>query len=291
MKIAFVGDSFCGHHGPGTPIGEDFELGFELIKKYGLDTGHEENLPEDFDKHDWPDLVTRHFNAEPTYCGVSGANFYRSFEVYQRMKNDEDIIIFCLTEPLRMINKHKLPITDGWIDEITAQTNRGKWLLDYSTLAKPSSIRYNGLSKEKVLEIAVNAKYYKENIRYLQGSVAMHKAFASYVDQMMVEDGKKCIWFNSFPEHDHAWMKPFIPRSGPIGDQDLCSITKSRDHSDPLDSDPLARNHFIKDEQITMSKMIIDIIENDRFQPGKFSMEAWFELGEQSSDKDNFIYP
>ena len=37
MKIAFVGDSFCAHHGPGTPVGEDFELGLELGKKYGLD--------------------------------------------------------------------------------------------------------------------------------------------------------------------------------------------------------------------------------------------------------------
>jgi len=285
LRIAFVGDSFCGHHGPGTPVGEDFELGLELSKKYGLDTGHDNVIPDDHDQYDWPDLVTRHFNAEPTYCGLPGASFYQSFNVYQQKKRNEEIIIFCLTEPLRLINKHKLPINNAWLDDITGQDNLGKFLRDYTTMAQPSSYLYTGLNNEELLEIAVNTKYYSDNVMDPQGAVAMHKAFASYVDQIMVEEGKKCVWFNSFSEHNHAWMKQFIPRSGPIGDTALYHLT-NRDRKDVT-----ARNHFIKDEQITMSKMIIDIIENDRFQPGKFSMEAWFELGEQSSDEDNFIYP
>ena len=105
------------------------------------------------------------------------------------------------------------------------------------------------------------------------------------------EKGKKCLWFNSFKEFKHDWMKPFVPRSGPIGDQDLFSI--ATDHHNPS-----ARNHMSKDENITMSKMIVDIIEsadnqlNDRWQPGKFSMDKWFPVVDKDKDIiEGFIYP
>jgi len=134
------------------------------------------------------------------------------------------------------------------------------------------------------MEIAVNAKYYKDNIMDVDANLVMHHALLMYVDNMMVEKGKKCLWFNSCPEFRLDWMKPFIPRSGPIGNQDLFSITKGRDPGDPL-----ARNHFIKDEQVTMSKMIIDMIENDCFQPGKFSMDKWFPKDEKV-ENNKFYY-
>ena len=305
MKIAFVGDSFCAHHGPGTPVGEDFELGLELSKKYGLDIGQNNVIPDDFDQYDWPDLVAKHFNAIRTYCGIMGVNFYHSFEMFLQKTRDEDYIIFCVTEPYRIINKYKLPINTFWIDEIVAQTDRGKWVLDYSA-GGPDKLRHKGLNKEQIMDIAVNAKYYRDNIMDGDANLVMHHALLMYVDNMMVEKGKKCLWFNSFPEFRLDWMKPFIPRSGPIGDQDLFSITKGRDPADPS-----ARNHMSKDENITMSKMIVDIIEsadnqlNDRWQPGKFSMDKWFPKDENvESDKfyylkkildtetlDGFIYP
>ena len=221
MKIAFVGDSFCGCHGPGTPVGEDRKLALELGEKYGVDWGQNIIVPDNHDQYDWPDLVTRHFNAEPTYCGLPGASFYQSFNVYQQKKRNEDIIIFCLTEPLRLTNKHKLPINGAWLDDITGQDNFGKFLRDYTTMTQP----YTGLNNEELLEIAVNTKYYSDNVMDPQGAVAMHKSFVNYVDQIMVEESKKCIWFNSFNEHEHSWMKPFIPRSGLIGDTSLYYLT------------------------------------------------------------------
>ena len=283
MKIAFVGDSFCAWHGPGTPVGEDFELGLELSKKYGLDIGQDNVIPDDYDQHDWPDLVTKHFNAESTYCGVPGVNFYHSFEFFLQETKDEDYVVFCVTEPFRLINKHKLPITGMWLNEILSQTNRGKWVLDYSA-GGLDKVRHKGLNKEEIVEIAHGAKYYGNNIMDVDADIIMRHALLMYVDNMMVEKGKKCLWFNSFPEFRLEWMKPFIPRSGPIGNQDLFSMTKGRDHTDPS-----ARNHMIKDEQITMSKMIIDMIENDRFQPGTFSMDEWFPKDEEV-ENERFYY-
>jgi hypothetical protein len=283
LKIAFVGDSFCSWHGPGTPVGEDFELGMELSKKYGLDIGQDTIIPDDHDQHDWPVLVTKHFDAIPTHCGIMGVNFYHSFEFFQQKTKDEDYIIFCPTEPYRLINKHKLPINGTWLKEIITQTTLGKWVLDYSADGA-DKVRHKGLNKEQIMEIAVGAKYYGDNIMDADATLVTHHALLMYVDNMMVEKGKKCLWLNSFPEFRLDWMKPFIPRSGPIGNRDLFSITKGRDHSHPL-----ARNHMFKDEQVTMSKMIIDMIENDRFQPGKFSMDKWFPKDE-NVENERFYY-
>ena len=290
MKIAFVGDSFCAHHGPGTPVGEDFELGLELGKKYGLDIDQYNVRSDDFDQYDWPDLVTKHFNAIPTNCGIQGVNFYHSFEMFLRKTRDEDYIIFCVTEPYRIINKYKLTINTFCIDEIVPLTDRGMLVLDWS-VGGPDKLRHKGLNKEQIMDIAVNAKNYGRTIVDEDAAIVMHHALLMYVDNMMVEKGKKCLWFNSFKEFKHDWMKPFVPRSGPIGDQDLFSI--ATDHHNPS-----ARNHMSKDENITMSKMIVDIIEsadnqlNDRWQPGKFSMDKWFPVVDKDKDIiDGFIYP
>lgn len=286
MKIAFVGDSFCAHAGPGTPAGEDLELGLELNKKYGVGIRQDDVIPDDFDQYDWPYLVTKHFNAEPTHCGIQGVNFYHSFEMFQRKTRDEDYIIFCVTEPFRIINKYKLPINTFWIDEIVAQTDRGKLMLEYS-VGGPDSLRHGGLTKSQIVDIVVHARNYGRTMMDEDAAIVMHHALLMYVDNMMVEKGKKCLWFNSFKELKHDWMKPFVPRSGPIGNQDLFSITKGRDHNDPS-----ARNHMSKEEQITMSKMVIDILEHDNMEDGIFVMDKWFPVVRKDSDIiDGFIYP
>ena len=216
-----------------------------------------------------------------------GVNFYHSFESFLQNTKNEDYIVICASEPSRIINKYKLPINKAWLEEITTQTNLGKWMLEYY-VGEPDSLRHKGLNKEKMMEIAVNAKYYKDNIMDFDAIVAMSNAFLMYVDNMMVEEGKKCLWFNSFPELKLDWMKPFIPRSGPIGDQDLFSIMSSIKGLDYID--PLARNHFTKDLNITMSKMVIDIIENNYFQSGKFPMDIWFPIDENvKSDKFHYL--
>jgi hypothetical protein len=116
------------HAGPGTPVGEDKELALKLAEKYNITLS---GAPVD-PKYDWPHLVAQYFNAVKFCGGIAGINFFHSYEHYLNTTQDEDIIIFCVSEPLRVINKHRLPINKAWLDEIYKQTNMGKFILEYT---------------------------------------------------------------------------------------------------------------------------------------------------------------
>ena len=287
MKIAFIGDSFCAHHGPKedgnkeTPEDsvQSFEIGHELAIKHNLPMA-DRSVVVSLSKNDWPYLVKKHFNAVPTYCGFQGLSFYDSFKQYINKALDEDYIIFCVTEPYRFSNKHNLSLGGTMLDDIVGQTDVGNFCCEYSAWEKK-------LTKEETMEIYVTAKKYKETITDPGTSIVMHNAMLNYVDNIMVEKNKKCLWFHSFDEHVLNWMKTFSPRSGPIGDRSLYSVgTKARELTNWK-----LRNHFTKEENIALSKLIIDVIENDRFEPGKISMGDWFSGNNDIEYDGEFIYP
>jgi len=293
LKIAFVGDSFCAHHGPGTPVGEDFELGLELSKKYGLDIGQNNVIPDDFDQYDWPDLVARHFNAEPTYCGFMGWSFIQTFNHYMNITKDEDIIVFCVTEPSRTTNKHHLPLNLHFETIVQTDTPKGKWQLEY-TARGPDKVKHKGLTQEKIKEIAKVSMYYRDNILDNDCNAAMHMCCIDYVDQMMVEKNKKCIWFNSFTELKHPWIKPFKPRSGPLAIEPLARF--SEDLGKKWTN---IRNHYTKENNIGLSNLVIDMIKNDKFKDiGSFELKDFLHIDDNVKNMDEFyghdnafIYP
>ena len=139
MKIAFIGDSFCAHHGPKedgnkeTPEDsvQSFEIGHELAIKHNLPMA-DRSVVVSLSKNDWPYLVKKHFNAVPTYCGFQGLSFYDSFKQYINKALDEDYIIFCVTEPYRFSNKHNLSLGGTMLDDIVGQTDVGNFCCEYS---------------------------------------------------------------------------------------------------------------------------------------------------------------
>jgi hypothetical protein len=288
------------HAGPGTPEGEDKELGLKLAEKYNITFS---GAPVD-PKYDWPHLVAQHFNARRFCGGIPGTHFFHSYEHYlNKTQNDQDIIIFCVTEPLRVINKHRLPINKAWLDEIYKQTNMGKFMLEYTAKCANLVDKTNTktFSNEELLQIAGFTKDYYENIMDPCASVVMQHAFLKFVDEQMAKRDKRCMWFNSFFESNQGWpgwIEPFSPLSGPMGDRSLFSITESIQdkaaHTGPR-YDINERNHFTQEQNIQMSKMIIDIIERNDFAPGTIDMEKWFTLnkeeGNQDVFEDDFIYP
>jgi|TARA_R110002072_G_scaffold180346_2_gene336390 hypothetical protein len=293
LKIAFVGDSYCMHAGPGTPEGEDKELAFKIAKKYNITFSGPPVDPE----YDWPHLVTQHFQAHRFCGGIAGINFFHSYEYYlNNSQKDEDIVIFCVTEPLRVINKHKLPINKAWLDEIYRQTNMGKFMLEYTAkcanLVDKTSTKT--FTNEELLQIVGFTKHYRENIMDSCASVVMQHAFLKLVDEQMLRKGQKCIWFNSFFESNQSWpgwIGPFSPLSGPIGNRSLFSITESIQDKATFTGpryDVNERNHFTQEQNIQMSKMVIDIIETDNFVPGPINMENWFHLKEKEPTQDIF---
>ena len=277
------------HAGPGTPEGEDKELALKLAKKYNITFSGTPVDPE----YDWPHLVAKHFKADRFCGGIAGINFFHSYEYYlNKSQNDEDVIIFCVTEPLRVINKHKLPINKAWLEETYNQTDMGKFMLECSPNTKT-------FTKEELLHTIGSTKDYYENVMDSCASVVMQHAFLKLVDESMVKKGKKCIWFNSFFESNQSWpgwIESFNPLSGPMGNRSLFSITESIQDKAAYTGpryDISERNHFTQQQNIQMSKMVINIIETDNFIPGPINMEKWFALDDdmKKNKEDDFIYP
>lgn len=302
MRIAFVGDSFCEHTGPGTPI-EDYvdenELAIKLLKKHNMEKDFETTMkavPDDFDHYDWPDLVVKHFGADITECGIGGINFYHSYQKFMREQETDhcDVVIFCVTEPLRTINKYELPINYPKLKSMLSDDPQGKWMLDYFVEAKHHKRKHGGKSKEDILVMLKNMEYMYENVQDDIANITLHKTFINFVDQTMLEKKQNCIWFNSFSEYEVPWMDDFNPRSGPMGDYSLYHIAKVNFSDGNMGDikDFHYRNHFTKEQNITMAKMIIDVIENKHFAPGKLPMETWFEIdGPEKDEHNEFIYP
>jgi hypothetical protein len=303
MKIAFCGDSFCANAGPN-----------------GLDDLWWWDPPD----YDWPWLVAKHFKARIICHGISGVNFFRSFQKFLGRIDDADYIIFCVTEPYRVINKHNIPMTQKWLDEVSSQTELGTHFLNCAaTEGIPShpGREEHGLNREQILELAISGKYYYDNIMDHGAIEIMQQGFLMYVDNMMVKRNKKCIWLNSFSSSNNnrlGWTDAYVPQSGPMGNISLRSISEMTKHepipinlpnqgtdkewadtykdyaTESLDIQlDKRRNHFTKNQNIRMSEMIIDAIKYDSFDSGILHMEDWFTLDEKEVENsdDPFIYP
>ena len=294
MKLAFCGDSFCMCTGPFT----------NQISITNWEQESDENC-------DWPWLVAQHFNADIICSGIGGSNFFRSFQKLLGRIDYADYIIFCVTEPYRLINKHNLPMTKVWLDEITdPNSNFGKVFMKFAVEEPFENVKdyYNCRederpSKEQILEAAHHGKYYFENIMDHGATEIMQQGFLMYVDNMMMKRNKKCIWLNCFTDSNKSspgWPDAYIPQSGPMGNFSLSSISMTEAYLEKYRKKIThgeRRNHFDRDQNIRMSEMIIDTIKHDSFGSGTLHMEDWFtELNsqldeEQENDSDPFIYP
>ena len=282
MKIAFCGDSFCACAGPN----ELDELGW--------------GDPPDYD---WPWLVAQCFNADIIRCGIGGVNFFHSFQKLLERIDHADYIIFCVTEPQRIINKHKLQMSKSWLDEVSSQTKTGERFLDFAASEGIPGFpgrEEHGLNREQILELAISGKYYYENIMDHGATEVMQQGFLMYVDNMMVKRNKQCIWLNSFSSSNKSspgWTDAYVPQSGPMGNISLHLISEKTEllpesrleFSKGLYFDK-RRNHFTKNQNIRISEMIIDTIKHDSFGPGTLHIEDWFTL-DAENDSDPFIYP
>ena len=92
MKIAFVGDSYCEIDGYVPSIV----------------------------KHSWVNLVANKFNAEIILSGIGGDCLLHSYLQYLKVMHEADYTIFCITEPTRLPNYHKWPMSHGGIQNYFA---------------------------------------------------------------------------------------------------------------------------------------------------------------------------
>ena len=183
MKIAFCGDSFCGH------ITAD-------------------NYPS------YPYLVAKEFNGEITCKGLPGNALFHSYEELLPVVDESDYVVFCITDSHRLANRLGLPINLANVENSLEEIASGdsNWFTrDFSL---PNKI------VEKILRSSV---LYFSDIISMEFHDMAHKGILMQIDDLMVEKGKKCIWLHCFD-----WsMQGYIPKSGPIIDAFLYSISQS----------------------------------------------------------------
>ena len=205
MKIAFVGDSFCANDDSGSYL----------------------------------EIIASHFNAEIVCRGLPGRALFHSYEGLLEVVDEADYIIFCITEPYRVPNKHGMHITPH----------------NYS-------INVEELEHlERNLE-AFHQLYYNDFISWKWHEISQ-KGLLMQIDELMLQKKKKCIWLPSFD----VSMQEFIPKSGPITDVSLLLLSDNelshltdKQYYKMLVYDP-RHNHFNKKNNQNMANLIIDVIK------------------------------
>ena len=231
MKIAFCGDSFCA--------------------QITADT--------------WPYLVAKEFNGTITCKGLSGNALFHSYEELLPVVDESDYVVFCITDPHRITNRYRLPMTlrntEFLLDEVSR--GEGDWI------AKEYSITNKKLWKT----LRAGTLYFNDLMSFEFHNMA-HIGILMQIDNHMLEKEKKCIWFNCFDistKIDGKWE--YIPKSGPIIDTPLFSISQSemkhlsQKEQDEFLFDDNRKNHLNRRNNKNLASLIIDIIKNDNFNP------------------------
>ena len=255
MKIAFVGDSFCMNVG----WTDDNEA-----------------------SNDWPRIIANELKADIVQQGHGGTHFYHAATEFLPKMLATDIVIFCVSEPYRMINQYNLPITLTWIDQMHDQTG------DHWAHRQQTADELN-MPISKLYEIA-NAGYLYYKYLFDQPSCEFFQiGFISFIDSLMKQHNKKAIWFPCFkqslqlPDFPNV-NKQFIPTSGPSANIALDDLSmaelkhkglwqKQIDHIRHNDD---RRNHFNTENNRRMATIVLNIIENDKFSAGVIKMENHF---------------
>ena len=270
MKIAFVGDSFCKNAWPPT---------------HGL-PGQE----------CWPWIVATDLNAEIIQLGHGGQHFYHAVMDFMLNILDADITIICVSEPYRIINRHKLPINKIFVEQMMSKTGQ-HW---ENHQKKADEI---GMPVNKMLEIAKVAEGYYKHL--FDDSVVefLQIGLISFIDNLMASHNKKVIWFPCFQQsfslpreywqsgnpkttkfYDKIANPMYIPISGPsanmpLFDISMTELTEDGYHDRIMDyiaKNDHRQNHLDDENNIKMANLIIDIINNDNFTPRELRLEDTF---------------
>ena len=276
MKIAFIGDSFCAY-----PFFESNRPSSASLASDGTSIRQDEYRPYQY-------LVAQEYDAEIIAIGRASGCLYHSYEDLLKVVDEVDYIVFCITDPHRLVNRHKLGLNHSSVKQY-ATTGR-----DFSSLSVcgENTEYFTSLDLEdkpsppkKLLDNIYNAAnnyfeflYFDDFHEFVQ--IRILEQLDMLMLQMRIRKKKKCIWFPCF---DYS-MQGYIPKSGPIADTVLITISDAelkKLHPRPrgaFDITDPRLNHFNEENNRNMARLIIDIIKKDNFSPYEIKMEDYFEV-------------
>jgi len=182
--------------------------------------------------------------------------------------NDSDYIIFCITDPSRLSNPFKLPITiNQGMDKNSFIEIRDDKRYSHSHGILPSVFNY------KELQTAV--KYYYKMLYDDSHMETTHRGLLREIESVVKKYNKKCIFLKcfseSFPEYipeNVVWGNLYLYEDISMKEPNFDSNTISKDDR---------KNHLNDKNNYNMYLFLKDIIDRDDFTPREIKMEKYFE--------------
>ena len=216
----------------------------------------------------WPGLISKEYNAEILCRGTSGLSLFHAYERMVEHINDSDYIIFCITDPSRLSNPFKLPITiNQGMDKNAFIEIRDDKRYSHSHGLLPSVFNY------KELQTAV--KYYYKMLYDDSHMETTHRGLLREIESVVKKYNKKCIFLKCFSES----FPEYIPENVVWGNlylyEDISMKESNYDKSTASKDD--RKNHLNEKNNYNMYLFLKDIIDRDDFTPREVKMEKYFK--------------
>ena len=216
----------------------------------------------------WPGLISKEYNAEILCRGTSGLSLFHAYERMVENINDSDYIIFCITDPSRLSNPFKLPITiNQGMDKNAFIEIRDDKRYSHSHGLLPSIFNY------KELQTAV--KYYYKMLYDDSHMETTHRGLLREIESVVKKYNKKCIFLKcfseSFPEYipeNVVWGNLYLYEDISMKESNFDESTISKDDR---------KNHLNEKNNYNMYLFLKDIIDRDDFTPREVKMEKYFK--------------
>ena len=216
----------------------------------------------------WPGLLSKEYNAEILCKGISGLSLYHAYEKMVEHINGADLIIFCITDPSRLSNPFKLPITiDQAIDKNAFIEIKDTKKYRHSHGLLPSIFNY------KELQTAV--KYYYKMLYDDSHMETTHRGLLREIESVVKKYNKKCIFLKcfteSFPDYtpeNVVWGNLYLYEDISMKESNFDESTISKDDR---------KNHLNEKNNYNMYLFLKDIIDRDDFTPREVKMEKYFK--------------
>jgi len=216
----------------------------------------------------WPGLLSKEYNAEILCKGTSGLSLFHAYEKMVEHIDDSDYIIFCITDPSRLSNPFKLPITiNQGMDKNAFIEIQDDKRYSHSHGILPSVFNY------KELQTAVT--YYYKMLYDDSHMETTHRGLLREIESVVKKYNKKCIFLKCFSES----FPDYIPENVVWGNLYLyedISMKEPNFDSNTISKDD-RKNHLNDKNNYNMYLFLKDIIDKDDFTPREVKMEKYFE--------------
>ena len=216
----------------------------------------------------WPGLLSKEYNAEILCKGTSGLSLFHAYERMLENINEADLIIFCITDPSRLSNPFKLPITiNQGMDKNAFIEIEDTKKYRHSHGISPSVFNY------KELQTAV--RYYYKMLYDDSHMETTHRGLLREIENVVKKNNKKCIFLQCFSES----FPDYIPENVVWGNLNLyedISMKESNFDSNTISKDE-RKNHLNDKNNYNMYLFLKDIIDKDDFTPREVKMEKYFK--------------